>query len=37
MICEDMLGINIHSNLITIHLHKKLESWDFGSTNVEEV
>jgi hypothetical protein len=37
MICGDVLGINIHPNLVAIHLHKKLESWDFGSTNVEEV
>jgi len=36
MICGDKLGINIHPNLIMIHLHKKLESWDFGSTNVEK-
>lgn len=31
------VGINIHPNLVAIHLHKKLESWDFGNTNVEEV
>jgi hypothetical protein len=35
MICGDMLGINIHPNLVAIHLH--LESWDFWNTNVEEV
>lgn len=29
MICGDMLGINVHPNLIAIYLHKKLESWDF--------
>jgi hypothetical protein len=37
MICGNMLGINIHSNLVAIHLHKKLKSWDFGNTNIEEV
>jgi hypothetical protein len=25
MICGDMLGINIHPNLVAIHLHKKFK------------